>query len=97
MCYICSRYKSMLRIQEVLKEKNISQIELAERMKLSKEGLNKKINGNPTIKSLRTIAEAIDVDVRELIEPTKAGDNEELYIKRDGSFIPIGEIQKLKP
>ncbi|MDN5421928.1 MAG: helix-turn-helix transcriptional regulator [Chryseobacterium sp.] len=87
----------MLRIQEVLKEKNISQIELAEKMKLTTVGLNKQIKGNPTIKSLRTIAEAIDVDVRELIEPTKAGNIEEIYIKRDGSFIAIGEIQKLKP
>lgn len=87
----------MLRIQEVLKEKNISQIDLAEKMKLTTVGLNKQIKGNPTIKTLRKIAESIDVDVRELIEPTKAGDNEDLYIKRDGSFIPIGEIQKLKP
>ncbi|MEA1849205.1 helix-turn-helix transcriptional regulator [Chryseobacterium sp. MHB01] len=82
----------MLRVQEVLREKEISQIDLATKMKVTKEGLNKQINGNPTIKSLIRIAKAIDVDVRELIIPTKNIDKEEIFIRRNDQYIPLGKI-----
>lgn len=80
----------MLRIQEVLKEKDMSQIDLANKMGLTKEGLNKQINGNPTIKSLIKIANAIGVDVRELIEPTKSNNIEPLYVKKGDEYLPVG-------
>lgn len=81
----------MLRIKEVLKEKKLSQIELADTLGITTVGLNKIINGNPTIETLIKIANALDVDVRDLIIPSKEG-KEIIYIQKDGSYIPVGLV-----
>ena len=77
----------MLRIKEVLKSKGISQIELSERMGITTVGLNKIINGNPTIETLIKIANAIEVDVNELIAPTKEDDIVPIYIKNESNYV----------
>ena len=82
----------MLRIKEVLKEKNVSQIELAEKLDISKVGINKIVNGNPTAETLQKIAEVLDVDIRDLFEQTKEAPTEPIYLKRDGDFIQIGSL-----
>lgn len=82
----------MLRIKEILKEKKTSQIELSEMLEITTVGLNKIINGNPTAETLLKIAEALDVDIKDLFVSTKETDKEILYIKREGNYIPIGTI-----
>lgn len=84
----------MLRIKEVLKEKNVSQIELAEKLDISKVGINKIINGNPTAETLQKIAEVLDVDIRDLFEPTKENldTRNPVYVNSNGKFIEIGEL-----
>lgn len=86
--------QDMLRIKEILKEKNITQIELAEKIGITQVGLSRMINGNPTADSLAKIAEALDVDIRELFEPTKDDDNIPIYIKDGESLKEIGQIKK---
>jgi transcriptional regulator with XRE-family HTH domain len=87
----------MLRIKEVLKEKAISQIELADKLRITPVGLNKIIKGNPTAETLIKIAEALDVDVKDLFESTKdsQSSSEPLYIVRDNEMVKIGEIDLL--
>lgn len=84
----------MLRIKEILKEKNVSQIELAEKLEISKVGINKIINGNPTAETLYKIAEVLDVDIKELFNSTRDKEGEEVYFKSDGKFVNIGELNK---
>ena len=86
--------QDMLRIKEILKEKNITQIELAEKIGITQVGLSRMINGNPTAETLVKIAEALDIDIRELFEPTKDDDNIPIYIKDGESLKEIGEIKK---
>lgn len=61
------------RISEILKEKGITQTELAERIGISRVGLSKAINGNTTITTLRKIADALGVDITELFDKPAAG------------------------
>jgi len=63
----------MNRIKEVLKEQGRSQVWLAEKIGKSYVIVTNYCNNNsqPTIKVLRQIAMAIDIDVRELLVPTK--------------------------
>lgn len=82
----------MLRIKEVLKEKKVSQIELAEKLEITTVGLNKIINGNPTAETLIKIADALDVDVKDLFVSTKETEKETLYVNRGGNYIAIGTI-----
>ena len=56
------------RIGEILKEKGITQTDLAERIGISRVGLSKAINGNTTTTTLRKIANALGVPITELFE-----------------------------
>ena len=57
------------RIAEILKERGMTQTDLAEKIGISRVGLSKAINGNTTITTLRKIAAALDVSVPELFAP----------------------------
>lgn len=83
----------MLRIKEIMKNKGVNQTELAQRLGVNQVAVSKSINGNPTLETLLKIANVLDVDVRELIAPTK-NDNITLYMKHEisGEFIPLGEF-----
>ncbi len=59
-----------LKIKEILKQKGLTQIEIAKRLGVTKEGFNKKINGNPTVDSLLEIAKILDVDVKDFFYST---------------------------
>lgn len=55
-----------MRIKEILKEKGMSVSELAEKMGISRVSLSTKINGNPTLDTLKKIASVLGVPVSEL-------------------------------
>jgi putative transcriptional regulator len=63
----------MNRIKEVLKEQGRSQTWLAEKIDKSYVVVNNYCNNNaqPSIEVLRKIANVLNVDVRELLVPTK--------------------------
>ncbi len=57
-----------LRVKDICKEKGILFKELAERIGISDVGLRKQVQGNPSIKTLETIADALGVSVVELFK-----------------------------
>lgn len=57
------------RIAEILKERGMTQTDLAAQIGISRVGLSKAINGNTTITTLRKIAAALGVTVQELFAP----------------------------
>ena len=59
------------RILELCKEQGINQTELAEKIGLSRVGLSKAINGNPTVETLSKIANALEVEIPDLFERKK--------------------------
>ena len=61
------------RIKSVLVEKDIPQKELAKKVKRTPNTITRICNNDsqPTLKLLREIAIALDVDIRELLVPTK--------------------------
>lgn len=56
------------RVKEVLREKRVTNKDVAEAIGITPGTLTGAINGNPTIGTLAKIAEALDVDVKELIK-----------------------------
>ena len=84
----------MLRIKEVAKEKGYTVTNLADKLEMSQVSLSRIINGNPTAETLLKIANALDVDVRELFVPTKEDEQETIYIQTKEGLKPIGEIKK---
>ena len=65
----------MNRVKAVLKEQGRTQIWLSEKINKSYVIVTNYCNNNaqPSIEVLRKIAVILDVDVRELLEPTKEG------------------------
>jgi transcriptional regulator with XRE-family HTH domain len=66
----------MLRIDEILKEKNISNLEFAEMLDVSPTSASAFKSGRtkPKFDTLVKMAEVLDVDIRELFHPTKGGE-----------------------
>lgn len=86
----------MLRIKEVAKEKGFTITALAEKMGMLQVSLSRIINGNPTMETLLKIAEALDVDIRDLFITTRSEENEALYIVKNGVPVEVGHIDKSK-
>lgn len=55
-----------IRIKELLKEKGISQKDLADKLGITVVGMSKILNGNPKIDTLEKIASALEVEIWEL-------------------------------
>lgn len=58
----------MLRIKEILKERGLTLIDLAEMLDVTRETVTRQVNGNPTIETLQKYAEALNVPISELFE-----------------------------
>jgi transcriptional regulator with XRE-family HTH domain len=67
---------SVLRLKEVLKEKEMSGKKLAEIVGITETSLSRIINGDqqPRFDLLLKIAQTLNVDIRELFHPTKEND-----------------------
>ena len=61
----------MLRIKEILKDKGVTQKDLAERINKSESSLHKILNGNPKLSTLQEIAAALNVEVKDLFNSNK--------------------------
>ena len=57
------------RVKEICKEKGLTMKELAGKLEISEVALRKSLAGNPTIGTLTKIADALGVNVVELIAP----------------------------
>ena len=75
-----------LRILELCRKAGITQTELAERIGLSRVGLSKAINGNPTVGTLEKIANAIDVELWEFFNSSTDNSNFMSLIKDGDSY-----------
>lgn len=77
------------RIKEVIKEQGISQKELCKMTGMSEAGMSNAINGSATKETLQKVADALQVDVRELMI------DEGLYAKYSADKTPLklGKIE----
>ena len=59
-----------MRVKEILKERGISQKDFAAKLGMSKVGFSKTINedGNPPLKRLQEISNALGIPIQELFE-----------------------------
>ncbi len=87
---------SVLRLKELLKEKGVTGKELAEKVDITENAISLIINDKrqPRFDLLLQMAETLNVDIRDLFNPTKETATETIYALRDGVYVPIGEIKK---
>ncbi|RHK58359.1 XRE family transcriptional regulator [Bacteroides ovatus] len=78
------------------KEVGINQTELADKIGLSRVGLSKAINGNPTVDTLERIATALNVDITDLFKKNDSGEDVNGYIKAKGTVYEIHSFDDLE-
>lgn len=66
------RRPALLNIKAALQRKNMTQIDLAEKMGITRIQVNKFVNGNPSCVALEDIASAIGCRVGDLFDDAKA-------------------------
>lgn len=88
---------SVLRLKEVLKEKGFTSKDLSEKVGISKTSISQIITENqqPRFELLLQIAKVLNVDVRELFNPTKEEEAvTQLYLKNEtGEFVKFGKLK----
>jgi transcriptional regulator with XRE-family HTH domain len=86
----------ILKLKDILKEKGMTGKDLAEKVEVTPASISNIVQGNsfPKPELLKQIAEVLDVDIRELFIPTKETETETIYVNREGSFVPVGELKK---
>lgn len=85
---------SLLKLKELIKEKDITGKDLAEIVGVTPSTISNIVKGNhfPKPELLRSLAKALSIEVRDLFYSDNQDSKEQIYIKRDGVFVPIGEI-----
>lgn len=89
----------LLRLKDLLKEKNVSGKDLAESVNVSPNTISRIAKGVsfPSGDLLKKIADELDVDIRELFLPTKKSSSyEPIYRLMDGKYIEIGSLNLKK-
>lgn len=86
----------MIRVKEILKERGETQIELAEKLGMSPVGLSKLINGNPTLETMQKLADALEVEVRDLFAIKEGTSAPSGFIEYNGVIRKITSMEDLK-
>lgn len=74
-----------MRIKEVLSKQGVSQVELANRLNVGVVSIKKTIAGNPTVKTLERMAEALNVPVWHFfIDPVELN-----KVNKDDDFVAM--------
>ncbi len=81
-------------VKAILKEKGMTQIDLAEKLNVKQETISRTLSGNPTLKSISDIAKALDVDIRELFISTS--DNLNGFIEYENDIYKISSVKDLE-
>lgn len=63
----------MMRIKEILKAKGLTQIELADKLGVTRSAVVSILTGNPTIATLERIADVLDVHLLDLFKDDREG------------------------
>ena len=85
-----------LRVVEICKQHGLTQTELAEKIGLSRVGLAKSINGNPTLDTLNRIAKALEVEVWELFTESPGESEISGFVKAKGVIYEIKSRQDIE-
>ena len=85
----------MLRIKELLKQKGITQIELAKKIGITPSALLQSITGNTSVSRLKELADALNVSIGELFESTSKKELTAL-VSYKGEFFKANTLEELE-
>ena len=84
-----------LRIKEIAKSKGMTMAEIAEIIGITPITLSQSLNGNPTLSRLTEVANALGVDVGELFDLSKSGEEIHGCLFVEGNPVVINNKDEL--
>jgi transcriptional regulator with XRE-family HTH domain len=84
-----------LRVKQILKDKQITQKELADRMGMLPESLTRILGGNPTMQTLENMAKALKLSIGDLFDDEKVEKKINGYIEFNDKIYKINSIEDL--
>lgn len=91
-----------MRIREVIEQKGVTTRKLAEKLGITQSALNQHISGNPSLKILTSIANALNVPVWELLVSPEEVCNKSFesevngYVKVKGTLYEVHSFEDLR-
>lgn len=84
----------ILRLKEILAEKKMTGKQLASLIDVTPASISNIVQGNsfPKPETLLKIAEALDMDIRDLFISTKEVEKESIFIQKGNNYVKIGEM-----
>lgn len=88
MPFLNSFYNMVLRLKEILKERNLSLTKFSTMVGISQSNLSNYLNGNisPKLDTLEKIADCLCIEVTELF---RKKDDFEIFVRYNGVYYPI--------
>lgn len=85
---------NILRLKDVIKEKNVTSKQLSELLGISETSISRIINGTqtPKLETLLKIANVLNIDIRELFISNLTSNKQTIYIKENDTFKEIGTL-----
>ena len=85
-----------LRINEILKEKDMSMTDLAKKVGINRVNLYTSLNGNPTYSRLKEVADALGVGIEELFPKENSRVSICGFVEVDGDIYKVASLSQLK-
>ena len=84
-----------LRVKQIVKEKGLTMVKVADMLDIHPVNLSTALNGNPTLSTLSRIAEVLEVEVADLFEredrPTISG-----FVKLGTEVVEVSSVADLE-
>ena len=86
------------RIKEILKERGMTMLQLAEELGIHRTNLFTSLSGNPTLSRLEEIAKILDVKVTDLFKEDEGVKEKKLmgFVEFDGEIFRINAVEDLE-
>lgn len=94
-----------MRIKDIIKEKGLTQVEVANNLGITRVGLNQLINGKPSYTTLEKLANILNVEMWELFisptdlqnkRPTASNTDFTALVKSGQSYFSASTLEELK-
>ena len=93
---IITLHREYMDIAKIIRQRGFTQKQVAESLGINRVNLNNMINGNPTYKTMRQVADVIGANVSEFFEDEVKGKREDFasYIRYQGIHYTADSIEE---
>lgn len=85
-----------LKVKDLIKQKGMTMQQFAELLGVTRDTLTRNINGNPTLETLKRIANALEVDITDLFVRNTPDSEVNGFVKVKGTLYEVHSFSDLR-